>query len=188
MRGRLYVLSGPAGAGKGTVLQTVFSRLDNISYSVSCTTRAPRPGEVDGVHYHFMDDVSFRKMVDEGMFLEWADVHGHCYGTRKDTVDRALDGGSDLILEIDVQGAANVKSKMPEAVTIFITPPTFEELVRRLTNRGTESGTELELRIKNAEYEMDQAAKYQYLIINDTVDRAAEEFIKIVQNYRRGSR
>ncbi len=187
MRGRLYILSGPAGVGKGTVLRRVFEKLDNIVYSVSCTTRAPRPGERDGVNYIFMDEPSFKKMVGEGRFIEWANVHGHFYGTRKDIVEETLRQGKDVLLEIDVQGASQVKGKMPEAVMIFIQPPSFEELVRRLQKRGTEGPEELKLRISNAKTEMSHADEYEYMIINDKIEKAADDFIKIVKKYREGS-
>ncbi len=188
MKGRLYVLSGPAGVGKGTVLREVFERLDNIAYSVSCTTRQPRPGETDGSDYIFINDELFRKMINEDSFLEWAVVHGHYYGTRKDIVEKILNAGTDVVLEIDVQGAMQIKSKMPETVTIFIQPPTFEELVERLTARGTETADELKLRIKNAKNEMKYSDKYEHIIINDTVEKAAENFINIVKQYREGSK
>ena len=186
MRGRLYILSGPAGVGKGTVLRKVFEKLDNISYSVSCTTRAPRPGEKDGVNYIFMDDPSFKKMVSEDKFLEWANVHGHFYGTRKDIVEETLDIGRDVLLEIDVQGASQVKKKMPEAVMIFIQPPSFEELIGRLKKRGTEKPDELELRIANAKTEMSHAEEYEHMIINDKIEQAADDLIRIVKKYREG--
>jgi guanylate kinase len=188
MRGRLYVLSGPAGAGKGTVLREVFSHMDDLAYSVSYTTRAPRPGEIEGVHYFFIDEDTFKKMVSEGKFLEWAKVHGHYYGTMKDTVLEALEKGVDVLLEIDIQGAEQVKRQMPEAITVFIQPPTFEELVRRLTERGTEGPEDLALRIKNAEREIQCADRFEYRIINDTVDRAAEDFINIIKKYREGAK
>lgn len=178
------MLSGPAGAGKGTVLHEVLRKMDNLSYSVSCTTRNPRPGEKDGTDYVFMNEDMFRKMIEEGLFLEWAVVHGHYYGTRKDLVENILNAGKDVILEIDVQGAMQVKSKMPGTVTIFIKPPSFEELVRRLTERGTESQDELELRIKNAKTEMGLSGEYEHIIINDDVDRAADDFISIIRKYR----
>jgi guanylate kinase len=187
MRGRLYILSGPAGVGKGTVLRRVFEKLDNIAYSVSCTTRTPRPGERDGTDYVFMDEASFKKMVSEERFLEWANVHGHFYGTRKDVVEDILNSGRDVVLEIDVQGASQVKKKMPEAVMIFIQPPSFEELVRRLRKRGTEGPEEFELRILNAKVELSHAGEYEHMIINDRVDKAAEDLIKIVKQYREGS-
>lgn len=188
MRGHLFVFSGPAGAGKGTVLKEVFRRLPDIAYSVSCTTRAPRPGEVDGVSYFFLDEAAFSKLADEGGFLEWANVHGHRYGTRKDVVEAALAAGRDIVLEIDVQGAAHVKEKMPEAVMTFIEPPSFEELEKRLRGRGTETEADIERRLADAKMEMAQADKYDHLIVNDTVDRAAEEFIKIVKQYREASK
>ena len=187
MRGRLYILSGPAGVGKGTVLRRVFEKLDNMAYSVSCTTGTPRPGERDGTDYVFMDEASFKKMVSEERFLEWANVHGHFYGTRKDVVEDILNSGRDVVLEIDVQGASQVKKKMPEAVMIFIQPPSFEELVRRLRKRGTEGPEEFELRILNAKEEMSHAGEYEHMIINDRVDKAAEDLIKIVKQYREGS-
>ena len=186
MRGRLYILSGPAGVGKGTVLRRVFEKLDNIAYSVSCTTRTPRPGERDGTDYVFMDEASFKKMVSEERFLEWANVHGHFYGTRKDVVEDILNSGRDVVLEIDVQGASQVKKKMPEAVMIFIQPPSFEELVRRLRKRGTEGPEEFELRILNAKEEMSHAGEYEHMIINDKIEQAADDLIKIVKKYREG--
>ena len=187
MRGRLYILSGPAGVGKGTVLRRVFEKLDNIVYSVSCTTRAPRPGERDGVSYVFMDEPSFKKMGDEGRFLEWANVHGHFYGTRKDIVEDTIRQGKDVLLEIDVQGASQVKKKMPDAVMIFIQPPSFEELLRRLQKRGTEGPEELKLRITNAKTEMSHSEEYEHMIINDKIEKAADDFIAIVKKYREGS-
>ena len=187
MRGRLYILSGPAGVGNGTVLRRAFEKLENIAYSVSCTTRAPRHGEKVGVNYVFMDEPSFKKMVSEGRFLEWANVHGHLYGTRKDIVEETLRQGKDVLLEIDVQGASQVKGKMPEAVMIFIQPPSFEELVRRLQKRGTEGPEELKLRISNAKTEMSHADEYEHMIINDKIEKAADDFIEIVKKYREGS-
>lgn len=187
MRGRLYILSGPAGVGKGTVLRKVFEKLDNIAYSVSCTTRAPRAREKNGVNYFFIGESSFKKMVDEERFLEWANVHGHYYGTRKDIVEETLRQGKDLLLEIDVQGASQVKKQMADAVMIFIKPPSLEELIRRLKKRGTEGPEEFKLRIKNARKEMSYADEYEYIIINEKIDKAADEFIKIVKKYREDS-
>lgn len=184
MSGRLLILSGPAGVGKGTVIAEVFKNLDRIRYSVSCTTRDPRPGEVDGVNYWFLDEPTFRKMIDDGLFLEWANVHGNLYGTRKDMVEKCLTEGDDILLEIDVQGALQVKEKMPDAVMIFIRPPSFEELVRRLKSRGTETPEELEVRVRNAENELRHADRYEHNIINDKVEDAAQDFIKIVKQYR----
>lgn len=188
MRGRLFVLSGPAGVGKGTIISEAFKLLDNLVYSVSCTTRPPRPGEVQGKNYFFMSEDDFMRLVEEGSLLEWARVHGHCYGTSRAAVEKSLESGADVLLEIDVQGAAQVKEKMPEAVTIFIRPPDFDELVRRLRARGTESPEQLELRIANAERELLAAGGYEYSIINDKVSAAAADFIEIIKKYREGSK
>lgn len=184
-KGTLYVVSGPAGVGKGTVLKRAMEELSNIRYSVSCTTRAPRPGlDVEGVTYHFISEEEFKSRIDAGDFLEYAHVHGHLYGTRKDIVASALGSGTDILLEIDVVGAMNVKRMIPEAVTVFIKPPSFEELARRLKGRGSESEAEQALRLKNARGELERAGEYDYIIVNDTVERAACEFIKIVRSHR----
>jgi len=188
MKGHLFVFSGPSGAGKGSVLTKVLASIDNLEYSVSCTTRKPRPGDVNGREYWFMDECDFRSMAAEDKFLEWAEVHGGLYGTRRDIVENALAGGKDIILEIDVQGALQVKKKMPEAIAVFLEPPSKEELEKRLRNRSTEDEKQIELRLANAEKEMNCAHKYDHVIVNDEVDRAAEEFIKIIESYRRGSR
>lgn len=188
MKGRLFVLSGPAGVGKGTVIAEAMDQLKNLVYSVSCTTRKPRPGEVEGRNYHFMSEEAFLKCAAEGRFLEWARVHGNCYGTRRDIVEKRLEEGFDVLLEIDVQGSMQIKEKMPEAVTIFIQPPSFEELVRRLRARGTETPEQLEVRIANAKRELLEADKYQRRIINDNVSDAAKDFIKIIQEFREDSK
>jgi guanylate kinase len=188
MKGHLFVFSGPSGAGKGSVLTKVLASIGNLEYSVSCTTRKPRPGDINGREYWFMDEKKFRSLVAEGRFLEWAEVHGGLYGTRRDIVEDALAGGKDIILEIDVQGALQVKKKMPEAITVFLEPPSMAELEKRLRNRSTENEKQIQLRLANAEKEMSCAHEYDHRIINDEVDRAAEDFIKIIESYRRGSR
>lgn len=184
MRGRLFVLSGPAGVGKGTVIAEVFKQIDRLVYSVSCTTRVPRPGEIEGVNYHFMSEAQFEENVRTGSFLEWAFVHGNRYGTRRDIVERTLEAGNDVLLEIDVQGAAQVKEKMPEAVMIFIEPPSFEELMNRLRSRGTETPEQLAVRIENAKKELREADKYEYRIVNDKVCDAAMDLIEIIRKFR----
>ncbi len=185
MRGTLYVFSGPAGVGKGTVLQRALKELPNIGYSVSCTTREPRPGlDAEGETYYFISDEEFRRRVAAGDFLEYANVHGHLYGTRRDIVEKALASGRDIVLEIDVQGAFIVKRKMPEAVMVFVKPPSFDELARRLQKRGSESPAERELRMRNAKEELAHAKDYDYVIVNDVVANAVEEFIKIVKKHR----
>lgn len=187
MTGRLFVLSGPAGAGKGAVLTEVFRHIDNLVYSVSCTTRSPRPGEVDGVNYFFMSEEDFLETVAQGKLLEWAKVHGYYYGTRRETVEKLLDTGTDVLLEIDVQGAMQVKAQMPEAVMIFIRPPSFEELVRRLKARGTETPEQLGIRIENAKKELLAAEQYEHCIVNDKVSDAARDFIDIIKKSREDS-
>lgn len=185
MRGRLFVLSGPAGVGKGTILAEVFKQVGRLVYSVSCTTREPRPGEVDGRDYYFMTEKEFQDMAAEGRFLEWARVHGNRYGTRRDSVEEQLGRGVDVLLEIDVQGAMQVKEKMPEAVMVFIEPPDFGELVARLRARGTETPEQLEVRIANAKKELACADKYEHRIINDKISEAVRDFVEIIQKYRR---
>lgn len=184
MRGRLFVLSGPAGVGKGTILTEISGKLNNLVYSVSCTTREPRPGEVNGQSYYFISEEEFMKTVEDGELLEWARVHGHYYGTRRDIVERSLEAGLDVLLEIDVQGAKQVKKKIPEAVMVFVQPPSFEELVRRLKMRRTETPGQLDIRIENAKKELLAAGEYEHMIINDNVSAAARDFIEIIKKYR----
>lgn len=180
--GNLYVVSGPAGVGKGTIVAEVRKRIPNVGFSVSCTTRAPRPGlDEEGKTYYFLSEADFLKHVNEGDFLEYASVHGHYYGTRKDIVQKTLDSGQDIILEIDVQGAFAVKEKMPEALLIFIKPPSFEELAKRLKGRASESETEQQLRLSNAQKELACADRYDYAIINDRLEDAVSDFIKIME-------
>ncbi len=185
MRGHLFILSGPSGAGKGTVRARVFENMSNMLYSVSCTTRKPRLGDAEGRDYYFLSEDEFRLMVAEGLFLEWAEVHGYLYGTRRDFVEKALDDGKDMMLEIDVQGALQIKKKMPEAVTVFLAPPSFEELERRLRGRGTDSEESIRTRLENAKKELACEPEYDHTIVNDTVDEAAEKFVKLINSYRR---
>ena len=185
MKGRLFIFSGPSGVGKGTVRARVLADTDNMSYSVSCTTRKPRPGDREGIDYWFISKEDFLKQIEEGLFLEWADVHGNYYGTRRDIVEKTLDAGRDVMLEIDVQGALQIKKKMPEAITVFLMPPSFEELERRLRGRGTESEESLRTRLANAKTEIACEPEYDHTIVNDTVDRAVEEFEQLINSYRR---
>ncbi len=182
--GTLFVISGPSGVGKGTLRKELFRRLGSLSYSVSCTTRTPRPGEKEGVDYFFLDRETFDRFLSRGAFLEWAEVHGNLYGTLEETVRNSLEEGQDVILEIDVQGAIQVKERMPEAVLIFIAPPGERELVRRLSQRGTEKEQELKKRLENARRELDAASDYDHIIVNDDINRASEELVKIVRSYR----
>jgi guanylate kinase len=186
--GRLIVLSGPSGVGKDTVLHEL-RRLDpSLRYSVSYTTRAPRPGEEDGVAYSFIDEPSFRAMADRGEFLEWAEVHGNLYGTSEARVKEALDRGEDIVLKIDVQGAAWIRPRVAGAIFIFLLPPSEDELRRRLVERDTEDPSSLELRFNNAVAELANGAAYDHRVVNDDVVRAAEEILDIVRRRRAGTR
>ena len=183
-RGILFVVSSPSGGGKGTLIQRVLNKVPNLSYSVSFTTRAPRNGEVDGREYFFVASEKFEQMVAAGEFLEWAHVHGKLYGTHRQQVAREISEGRDIILEVDVQGAASVRALMADSVSIFILPPSFEVLRQRLQARGTDSPEELDLRLRNAPTELKDYSAFQYVIINDDVDRAAGEMTAIVQAER----
>lgn len=183
-RGILFVVSAPSGGGKGTLIQRVLNNVPNLSYSVSFTTRAPRNGEIDGREYFFIASERFAQMIAANEFLEWANVHGKLYGTAKDQVVREVSAGRDLILEVDVQGAASVRELLPDSVSIFILPPSFSVLKSRLQARGTDSPEELDLRLRNAPLELKDYAAFEYLILNDELDRAAEQLIAIVHAER----
>lgn len=165
-RGMLFVISGPAGAGKSEIVKNVLKKHPDVSLSVSCTTRAPRPGEIDGVHYHFVDDARFDELVKENAFYEWAHVHQNRYGTLKSVVQKQLEQGNDLILEIDVQGCLQVLEQDPSAVGIFVCPPSRENLEKRLRARGTESEESIRVRLNNVAGEVATAYKYDYVIIH----------------------
>lgn len=181
VEGRLFILSGPAGTGKGTLRERLFVAVSSLSYSVSCTTRLPRPGEVDGRDYFFIPESRFLKMVDEGGFLEWAHVHKHLYGTPTKQVLDSLKKGRSVVIEVDVQGARQIWEKLPQAVSIFIRPPSIQDLERRLRSRGTEDEQSIAVRLKNAEHEMLSMADYDYVIVNDDVEKASSELIKLVR-------
>ena len=183
-KGRLFVISGPSGVGKGTLRKALFKAVKGLEYSVSCTTREPRNREIDGVDYEFIGLERFRTLVKEDRFLEWADVHGNLYGTLKENVERILAAGLDAILEIDVQGALQVKESEPEAVLIFILPPSEEELRSRLQGRGTEKEADLRNRLKGSRDEMLLSARYDHLVVNDDVDKALETLKGIIESYR----
>ncbi|HAK41262.1 MAG TPA: guanylate kinase [Synergistaceae bacterium] len=183
-RGRLFVISGPSGVGKGTLRKALFETVEGLEYSISCTTRESREGETEGIDYNFISHERFRELVEQGSFLEWAEVHGNLYGTLKENVERILADGRDAVLEIDVQGALQVKGSMPEAVLVFILPPSEEELRNRLDRRGTEKEEDLEGRLKEARNEMLLSARYDHLVVNDDLDRALEALRKIIESYR----
>lgn len=183
-RGILFVVSSPSGGGKGTLIQRMLNKVTNLSYSVSFTTRTPRHGEVDGREYFFVSREKFEQMVDADEFLEWATVHGKLYGTSRSQVLREISEGRDIVLEVDVQGAASIRALVPDSVSVFILPPSFEVLRQRLLDRGTDSPEELDLRLRNAPTELKDYAAFQYLIINDDVDRAADQLSAIAHAER----
>ena len=187
-RGILFVISSPSGGGKGTLIRRLLDTVPGVSYSVSWTTRGPRPGETDGVNYHFVTVEEFERMRASGGFLEWAVVHGHLYGTARSVVEQELSEGHDIVLEIDVQGAANVRAAFDSVVSIFILPPSFEVLRERLRARMTERPEEFELRLANARGEVEQYRHFDYVILNDEVERAAAQLSGIVlaERARRG--
>jgi guanylate kinase len=179
-RGMLVVISSPSGGGKGTLIQRVLNSLGNLAYSVSYTTRAPRLGETNGREYFFVSTLEFEGMVARGDFLEWANVHGHLYGTNRGQVERERAAGHDIVLEIDVQGAASIRKMIDDAVTIFILPPSFEVLRQRLIARGTDSPADLERRLKGAPAEVEQYKDFPYVILNDEVECATNELAAII--------
>lgn len=180
---RLVVLAGPTAVGKGTVAAYVREHHPDVWLSVSATTRPPRPGEVDGVHYLFVDDAEFDRLVEAGEMLEWAVVHGvHRYGTPRGPVDAALAAGRPALLEIDLQGARQVRANMPEALLVFLKPPSWEELVRRLVGRGTETEEERERRLATARDELAAEAEFDRVIVNSEVRVAATELVGLLSS------
>ena len=181
-KGRTFVVSGPSGVGKSTVLKALLESRKNLYFSVSATTRDPRPGELDGIHYHFMDVESFRKWIAMDQFLEYAEYVGNFYGTPKKFVDDAMEAGKDVILEIEIQGALKVKEKFPEAVLVFVMPPSAGELKRRLIGRGTEPLSIIDARLKRAAEEAVGIEKYDYIIVNDDVNECAARLHALIQS------
>lgn len=179
-KGKTFVISGPSGVGKSTVLRELLAGREDLYFSVSATTRDPRPGEVDGVHYHFINVDTFRNMIAQGDFLEYAEYVGNFYGTPRKFVEEAMERGMDAVLDIEIVGAGNVKRQMPEAVRIFIAPPSWSELERRLTERGTDSEEKIEKRLVRAKVEFQAAHDYDYFVINDTVEGAVKELNAIM--------
>lgn len=180
-RGKLIVLSGPSGVGKGTVVKALLSKCENLRLSVSATTRQPRDEDKEGVTYYFKSQEEFKKMIDEGEFLEWAMYNGNYYGTPQKAVNDLLDKGISVILEIEVQGAMNVKKKCPDAIYIFIAPPSLEELKKRLTGRGSETAESIAGRIAAAKAELEMKDEYDYIIVNDVREKAIAEVLNIIE-------
>lgn len=188
-RGELFIISAPSGAGKTTVLKRVLAELPGVAFSISHTTRKPRPGEEDGRDYFFVDPQIFFRMRDEGDFLEWAEVHGNLYGTSVKMVENFLEQDIDVLLDIDVQGARQIREQREkQGHFVFIVPPSWEELQRRLAGRGTETPETLAVRYRNARQEMADLDRYDFLIINDVVDHAVETLRAIIIAQRSRSR
>lgn len=181
-RNQLVVLAGPTAVGKGTVSTYIREHYPDVLLSVSATTRAPRPGEVDGVNYYFVDDAEFDRMIEEGELLEYATVHNaYRYGTPRRPIERALDDGKSVLLEIDLQGARSVRQSMPEARLIFLLPPTWEELVRRLIGRGTEDSAEQARRLETAKVELAAQDEFDHRVVNHDVAEAAREVVDLMK-------
>ena len=181
-KGLLLVISGPAGVGKGTINLSLISRNSDIRMSVSATTRSPRPGEIDGVHYFFKSEEEFQKMIEDGAFLEYMRVFNtHYYGTPKSFVEQELDEGRSVILEIDVQGAMRVKKAYPDAVLVFIAPPSMSALKERLIGRNTETPEQIEKRFATAYDEVRMMDRYDYIVVNDVLDIAVSRMEHIIQ-------
>ncbi len=184
-RGTLFVISAPSGAGKTTLVQAMRTRFPELIYSVSHTTRPPRPGEVNGVDYFFITADEFRAGIASGLWAEWAEVHGNYYGTSARFLEEALLSGKDVLLDIDVQGACQIVDRFPGAVTIFILPPSMEVLRRRIESRGTDSPEVIALRMENARREMRQQDCYDYRIVNDRLEDAVEALAAVIEKHRR---
>ena len=178
--GRLIVISAPSGAGKGTVIKRLLQLRPHLDYSVSVTTRRPRAGETEGVSYFFVTHEQFADMVDNNELFEYAQYIGEYYGTPKKRIDECTSNGRDILLEIEVQGARQVMKLVPDALTIFIIPPSMEELERRLRGRGTDSEEKLSARLERARLELDEKVYYSHIIVNDEINKAAEEIIRII--------
>lgn len=175
---KLFVISGSSGVGKGTVIKSLLSKHDNIKLSISYTTRSPRNGEIDGVNYFFRTKDEFMKAVENDEFLEWAEFSGNCYGTKRSFVEKSLARGEHVLLEIDTQGALQIKEKMPEAVLLFIAPPSYKELEARLRGRKTETEEAIQKRLNFVALEKENSKYFDYIIVNDTVENAVREIEK----------
>jgi guanylate kinase len=187
-RGKLYVIAAPSGAGKTSLLHALMKRRPAIGFSVSCTTRKPRPGEQDGRDYHFIERAEFERLVEAGEFIEHANVFGHLYGTRSSVVEAALGEGRDLILEIDWQGARQIRERLPEAIRIFILPPSRAELESRLRKRGSDSDEVIARRLRESTLEMSHWPDFDYVIVNRDFDRALGELEAICDGRGEASR
>lgn len=182
--GFLIIISGPSGVGKGTIIDAVRKEMQELLFSVSETTRSPRPNEKEGVQYHFVTESEFKKKIADNRFLEWAKVHDHYYGTPRSFIEENLAKGREIILDIDVQGALSVKKIYPNDVYIFILPPNFNELQKRLAGRKTEEPGDIAHRLKDAEEELRHLDAYPYHVTNDSLPRAVSDIVGIIRNER----
>ncbi len=187
-RGLMIVISGPSGVGKDTLIKRLLELDRNLRYSVSCTTRNPRPGEIDGVHYTFLDAPSFQKLIDQGAFLEYATYDGNLYGTLSERVERARADGHDIVLKIEVQGAEQVRERATDGLFIFVVPPSTSELERRQLLRNSESASGMASRREIAEREMTYASHYDHVVVNDELERAVAEILAIIEQARDSER
>lgn len=183
-RGRLFIVSAPSGAGKSTLCRAVKSRYPQLTYSISFTTRPPRPGDVDGEDYHFIGKQEFEKRIRQGEWAEWAVVHGHYYGTSARELERSLKSGRPVLLDIDVDGTRQILEHFPASITIFILPPSMTELERRLIKRGTDDMSAIRKRLSNAEKEIARKHRYRYIIVNEVLSEAVEEFCAIIEKHQ----
>ncbi len=188
MKGNLIIISAPSGTGKTTILKKIMPHLQGLTFSVSHTTRTPRTGEENGTDYHFVSKDDFLKLRDQGGFLEWAEVHGNFYGTSKQEVEGRLAEGLDVFLDIDIQGARQVRQAAPDAISIFISPPSWQEQEKRLNGRGTDSPETIQLRLANAKAEMADVDLYDFVVINDDLDSAARLLEAIILAMRAKNR
>ncbi len=180
-KGHLFIISGPSGTGKSTIVSAILKKRPQLGYSISFTTRPPRGDEQDGVDYHFISQDTFRKKIDADELAEWAEVHGHLYGTSARYIEETLAGGQDVLLDIDVEGTKRLSARYPEAISVFIAPPTMKELEKRLNRRGTDSAVVVARRLKSAEAEMAQAHCYDHVIVNDDLGKALVELETIIE-------
>ncbi len=183
-KGRLIIVSGPSGSGKDTILQKVFEKLPEIKFSISTITRDMRPGEVEGEKYNFVSREYFEEMIKNDLLLEYNNYVGNYYGTPKAPVDNAIAEGNEIIVEVDVNGAKNIKKLREDAIMVFIMPPSYEELNRRLSARGTDAPEVIEKRMKAALDEIAEAKNYDYIVVNDDLDEAVEDFVTIIRSDR----
>jgi guanylate kinase len=177
---KVFVFTGPSGVGKGTLIRMLLDRLPDLELSVSATTRAPRPGEVDGVHYHFLSDDAFAERIAAGDFVEHAEYAGNRYGTLKSELERRTAAGAAVVLEIEVQGSRQVREKLPDSVAVFIAPPSLEALRTRLVGRGTDSPEQVSARLQSAEAELAAQPEFTHVVVNDRLEEAVQQLVEIV--------